>query len=80
VGYDQWQMSANSGREVAPFRTGVIDAVHAAGLQLGVPKLGLALRYMHGFQAHARFQGSVLTCTFTVPIDQLIEGIGAAAG
>lgn len=78
VGYDTWQMSANSGADVPAFRAGVIDEVHAAGLQLGIPKLGLHLHYLHEFRARARFQGQMLTLTFTLPIPQLIEGIGSA--
>lgn len=80
LGYDQWQMGSNTGRDVVPFRRGVLDEVHAAGLQLGVPKLGLSLKYLHEFAARARFQGSVATFTFTVPIEQVIEAIAAAAG
>jgi hypothetical protein len=77
LGYDQWQMGANTGRDVLPIRQGALDAIHAAGLQLGVPKLGLSLKYLHEFAAKARFQGSVLTFTFTVPIDMLIEAAGS---
>ncbi len=78
LGYDQWQMGANTGRDVPPFRQGVLDEVHAAGLQLGIPKLGLALHYLHEFGARARFQGSMLNLTFVLPLDQLVEGIGGA--
>ena len=77
VGYDQWQMGANTGRDVAPFRQGVLDQVHAAGLQLGVPKLGLSLHYLHEFGARARFQGSMLTFAFGVPLDKLFGGFAS---
>lgn len=77
MGYDQWQMGANTGRDVVPARRGALDAIHAAGLQLGVPKLGLSIKYLQEFAALARFQGRVLTFTFTVPIDKLIEAAGS---
>ncbi len=80
LGYDQWQMAANSGSEVLPARQGALDVIHAAGLQLGVPKFGLSLKYLHEFAAKARFQGSVLTFTFTVPIDLLLDAAGSLGG
>lgn len=75
VGYDQWQTGPNTGRGVLPLRRGVLDEIHAAGLQLGVPKLGLSLKYLHEYGALARFQGQVLSFTFTVPIDVLVGAI-----
>jgi hypothetical protein len=77
IGYDQWLMEANSGSDVVAFRRGVLDEVHAAGVQLGIPKLGLSLHYLHEFEAKARFQGSLLTFSFGLPLDQLVKGIGS---
>jgi hypothetical protein len=76
LGYDQWQMGPNTGRDVLPFRRGVLDEVHAAGVQLSIPKFGLALHYLHEFGARARFQGSMLSLAFALPLDALIKGIG----
>src|SRR5262249_52726400 len=57
LGYDQWQVGFDSGADQVPLLAGVLDSVHAAGVQLGVPKWGIALKYLHEFEARQRFQG-----------------------
>jgi len=47
--------------------------VHAAGMQLGVPKWGIALKYLHEFEARQRFQGKIVTFTFGLPLDPLVD-------
>jgi hypothetical protein len=59
---------------------GALDEVHAASVQLGIPKYGVALKYQHEFAARARFQGQVVTITFGLPLDQLFEKVVGLAG
>jgi len=52
------------------------DEVHAAGFQIGVPRFGLAFKYLHEFEARDRFEGEVLTLFFAVPLDVIPQRIG----
>ncbi len=79
VGYDQWQIQEDSGSDQPRLLRGVIDEVHAAGVQLGIPKFGLSVKYLHEFAARARFQGQVVTITFALPLDTLFEKIVGSA-
>ena len=82
TGYDQWQITEDSGPIVSRIGPAAqaLDEVHAAGIQLGIPKFGLALKYLHEFAARARFQGQVVTFTFGLPLDPLIEKLAGFAG
>jgi hypothetical protein len=77
LGYDQWQITEDTGPIVSRIGPAAraLDEVHAAGVQLGIPKYGVALKYYHEFAARARFQGQVLTITFGFPLDKLFEQI-----
>ena len=61
------------GADQVPLLAGVLDSVHAAGVQLGVPKWGIALKYLHEFEARQRFQGQIVTFTFGLPLDPLVD-------
>ena len=73
VGYDQWQIAEDTGSDQLAIVRGALDEVHAAGVQLGIPKYGLSLKYLHEFAARARFQGQMVTITFALPLDKLFE-------
>jgi hypothetical protein len=78
IGYDQWQVSEDTGADVPRLLAGVLDEVHAAGVQLGVPKLGLAVKCFHELKARQRFQGNVVTLTFALPLDVIFtKRVGA---
>ena len=82
TGYDQWQINEDSGSIIS--RIGevaqALDEFHAAGMQLGIPKFGVSLKYLHEFAARQRFQGQVVTFTFGLPLDPLIENLAGFAG
>jgi len=82
TGYDQWQINADSGPIIARIGAAAqaLDEIHAAGVQLGIPKLGVSLKYLHEFAARQRFQGQVVTFTFGLPLDPLIEKLAGLAG
>lgn len=73
VGYDTFQISNDSGDDADP--TGQ-DQLHGAGVQLGVPKLGLSFKYYREFGAVDRVEGDFYTLTFVVPIDLLAQKVG----
>ena len=73
LGYDQWQVGFDSGADQVRLLSGVLDSVHAAGVQLGVPKWGIALKYFHEFEARQCFQGQIVTFTFGLPLDPLVD-------
>lgn len=75
VGYDQWQITEDSGPRLPLLGPGALDEVHAAGVQLGIPKYGVSLKYLHEFAARARFQGQVVTITFGLPLDPLFAQV-----
>jgi hypothetical protein len=41
--------------------------------QLGSPKWGVSLKYLHEFEARQRFQGQIVTLTFGLPLDPLVD-------
>jgi hypothetical protein len=57
---------------------GTPGAPHAAS-QLGIPKYGVSLKYLHEFAARARFQGQGVTMTFVLPLDPLFEKVAGFA-
>jgi hypothetical protein len=73
VAYDQWQVTDDRGSDVLPLFKGVKDQVHAAGVQLGMPKYGFAIKYLHEFGAVNRFQGNLVTFSLGLPLDPLFE-------
>jgi hypothetical protein len=73
LAYDTWQITNDHGSDVPAQFGGVKDQVHAAGVQLGMPKYGLQVKYLREFGAVQRFQGSVVTLTFALPLDPLFE-------
>jgi len=75
LGYDTWQVSDDSGPGAPPRSERVRDSVHAAGVQIGVPKLGLAVKYLHEFRAADRFEGQVVTLFFALPLDSVIDRV-----
>ncbi len=81
LGYDQWQIEADSGPIVSRIGPAAraLDEVHAAGVQLGIPKYGVSLKYLHEFAARARFQGQVVTVSFGLPLDPLFEKVAGLA-
>jgi hypothetical protein len=80
LAYDTWQITHDHGSDVAPLFGGVKDQVHAAGVQLGIPKWGLQVKYLREFGAVQRFQGSVVTFTFALPLAPLFEQLTGLAG
>ena len=78
LGYDQWQVSEDTGADQVRALAGVLDSVHAAGLELGIPKWSLSLKYMHEFEARQRFQGQLVTFTFGLPLDSLVDRLRGA--
>ena len=52
--------------------------MHAAGVQLGIPKYGLAFKYLHEYLARDRFEGRGFTITFGLPLDPPIDRIAHA--
>lgn len=77
IGYDAWQVGPDIGED-APAND-VRDEVHAAGIQLGVPKYGLALKYLREFRAVQRFEGNVVTFTFALPLDPVVNWVANLA-
>jgi hypothetical protein len=75
LGYDQWQVSEDTGADQVRALAGVLDSVHAAGLELGIPKWGVSLKYMHEFEARQRFQGQLVTFTFALPLDPVVDRV-----
>lgn len=66
-------MSDDSGSDVVQETR---DEVHGVGFQTGVPRLGLAVKYMHEFNARDRFEGQMVSIFFAVPLDPALEWIG----
>jgi hypothetical protein len=77
LGYDQWQVGFDSGPDQSRLLAGVLDSVHAAGVQIGIPNWGIALKYLHEFEARQRFQGQMVTFTFGLPLDPIVDKVGA---
>ena len=75
LGYDQWQVSEDTGADQVRALAGVLDSVHAAGLELGIPKWGVSFKYMHEFEARQRFQGQLATFTFGFPLDPVVDRV-----
>jgi hypothetical protein len=75
LGYDSWQMYDDGGSDATDDAR---DAVHAAGLQVGIPKYGLAVKYLHEFLAEDRFEGQVVSLFFALPLDPIIDKIASA--
>jgi hypothetical protein len=80
VGYDTWQVTRDSGPDAGSRQGRPKDQVHAAGLQLGVPKLGLQVNYSHEFAADDRFEGQTVSVAFALPLDPAFRWVGRAAG
>jgi hypothetical protein len=78
VGYDTWQITDDTGSAAPPEPLRHHDEVHAAGIQIGVPKLGVAFKYMHEYEARDRFEGQLLTLFFAVPLDPAINWISTS--
>jgi hypothetical protein len=76
IGYNTWQASDDHGSDAGPPSMRVRDQVHAAGFNVGVPKLGLSLNYTHEFQAKDRFEGQTLMVFFALPLDPVVEWMG----
>lgn len=76
LGYDAFQISDDSGDDAPAKDKRHQDQVHAAGIQVGVPKLGLAVKYMHEFGARDRFEGQVVTLLFALPLEVIAEKFG----
>jgi hypothetical protein len=70
AGYDTWQASNDAGSEVTRLDK---DEVHAAGVEIAVPKLGIQLKYMHEFEARDRFEGQMVSLMFALPLEKLFE-------
>jgi hypothetical protein len=77
LGYGQWQLDPDSGADQPALLAGVLDQVYAAGFQLGIPKYGVSVKYLHEFEARQRFQGQVVTMTFGLPLDPIVEKVAA---
>ena len=75
VGYDTWQVSNDSGSDVTRKDK---DQVHGFGFQTGIPRLGLAVKYMHEFNARDRFEGDVVSIFFALPLDQMLRWASGA--
>lgn len=76
LGYDSFQISDDAGSDTPAGDKQHLDEVHAAGLQLGIPKLGLVVKYMHEYAARDRFEGQVVSIFFALPIDVIAEKLG----
>jgi hypothetical protein len=77
LGYDTWQTMDDTGSAAPPSDQRFKDEVHAAGFQIGIPKYGLAVKYLHEFEARDRFDGQVVTLFFALPLDVIAEKLGA---
>ncbi len=75
LGYDSWQIYDDGGSDATDDAR---DSVHAAGVQLGIPKYGLAVKYMHEFLADDRFEGQLVSLTFALPLDPVVDKIASA--
>ena len=66
AGYSQWQVERDSGDDVMSL-INTKDEIHAAGLQVGLASVpwnaSLTFRYLHEFEAEARFEGELFTLT-----------------
>lgn len=78
VGYDTWQITNDHGSDAGPQEKRVKDQVHAAGVQVGIPKFGLAFKYLHEFEAEDRFEGQMFTLFFALPLDPVIAWVQGA--
>jgi hypothetical protein len=76
LGYDTWQTTDDTGSAAPPPSQRFHDEVHAAGFQLGIPKYGLAIKYMHEFAARDRFEGQIVTVFFALPLDVIGQKVG----
>jgi len=72
LGYDTFQISNDSGSAVPASSRGARDEVHAVGLQIGIPNLGLSFKYYREFGAVDRFEGDVYTLNLALPLDPII--------
>jgi hypothetical protein len=77
LGYGEWQLDTDKGADQPALLAGVLDQVYAAGFQLGSPKYGVSVKYLHEFEARQRFQGQVVTMTFGLPLDPIVEKVAA---
>lgn len=69
-GYGTWQVTDDSGDDVA--RT-TKDQVHGVGFQVGVPRVGLGLKYVREFNAQDRFEGDMVSVFFAVPLELALD-------
>jgi len=72
IGYNTFQMTDDSGSDASKTK----DQLHAAGLQIGVPKLGLSFKYYREFGAQDRFEGDLYTLTFAIPLEPIGHWLG----
>jgi hypothetical protein len=73
AGYDTWQVSDDDGADVTVTTR---DQVHGVGFQTGVPRLGLAVKYMYEFNAQDRFEGQTVSIFYAVPLEPALKWIG----
>jgi hypothetical protein len=73
AGYDTWQVGHDSGADAGASSDRTLDQVHAAGFQIGIPKLGINVKYMHEFGAKDRFQGQLAEVFFAIPLEMVAD-------
>ncbi len=73
LGYDTFQISNDTGSAVSASSRGARDQVHAVGLQIGIPKLGMAFKYYRELGAADRFEGDVYTLNLALPLDPIVS-------
>lgn len=73
LGYDTFQISDDTGSAVPASSRGARDQVHAVGLQIGIPKYGLAFKYYREFGAEDRPEGDVYTLNLALPLDPIVS-------
>ncbi len=76
LGYHSFQITEDSGSDVLARTKDDLDQVHGIGAQLGVPKLGLSVKYFREFCAQSRFEGDLVTFTFALPLELLAQKVG----
>ncbi len=75
LGYDTFQITNDTGSAVPANSRGAKDQVHAAGVQIGLPKVGVAFKYYREFGAQDRFEGNVYTLSLALPLDPVMGTI-----
>ncbi len=78
IGYSTWQISDDSGADAPSPSKRVRDQVHAAGVQVGIPGFGLAMKYLYEYGAEDRFEGQTVTLSFALPLDRVAELVRGA--